>query len=225
MKIITLLFISSIAISANAATVNWGAGIDNGFSFGQDLAQGNWARIGYFNATDSVIQANSSNVPFLNSLFTEFASTQVGQGFGVDGHFYTASNANPESLSGPVTNIVNQQIYYWVLGSTNTTNLNLALSTAYAQGIFYLNKANNSSWAFPSQVPPGNITTDITNLTNPAGTALVAGATIVIGGFGGDVSNATTAPNFTLSQVPEPTSAFLIAIGATGLITRRRRQS
>jgi hypothetical protein len=227
MKKTTLLLLLSTAIYTNAATVNWGALEDNGFSaYGQDLAQGNWARVGFFNASDSVIQANVTNPLFLNSIFTEFASTQIGFGAGVDGHFSIGSSANPESLSGPVTNIVNQQIYYWVLNSTNTSNLNLALSSATAQGVFYVNKANDSDWAFPVQSPQaGVVTTDITDLTNVAGNALVPGATIVLGGFGGETSNVTFSPNFTLAAVPEPTSAFLIAIGAAGLMTRRRRQS
>ncbi|MEK0449880.1 MAG: hypothetical protein RL088_2148 [Verrucomicrobiota bacterium] len=227
-KILATLLIAT-AVYSNAATVNWGAATDNGFSVGgADLAQGNWARIGYFNLSDSQIQANAFNLSFLNSNFTEFASVQLGEGFGIDGHFSASSNANPAALAGAVPNIVGQQIYYWILSASagNRGSVSVSLANATAQGIYYVNKTQNSAWAFPSQTPvPGFTTTDITDLTNAAGTALATGATVVVGGFGGETSDATASPNFTLAPVPEPTSAFLIAVGAAGLMMRRRRQS
>lgn len=229
-KILATILLGSV-IASQAATVNWGAGTDNGFSVGNaDLASGNWARIGYFDVADSVLSANAFDLGFLDSHFTQFAATQVGLDLGnpspEPGHFGASSAGNPAITGGATSSIVGLQIYYWVFNSTNRGSAALALSSATAHGIFYANKIQNSGWAFPSQTPvPGSTTTDITDLTDGSGESLAPGASIVIGSFGGDTSNLSGSKNFGLAPVPEPTSAFLVAIGAAGLMMRRRRQS
>ena len=45
------------------------------------------------------------------------------------------------------------------------------------------------------------------------------------GALGGSSAPALGRTSFTASPVPEPTSAFLVAVGAAGLMMRRRRQS
>ena len=223
--------LAMVSVSTEAATVNWGAGTDNGFndSNGADLGQLNLARVGFFDVSDALLFSNRFDVSFLDSHFTEFASTTIGSNFGLDGHFTASSNANPAATGGITASIVGAQMYYWILSSTNKSSTALALSSATAQGVFYVNKLNNSSWAFPSQTPvPGFTTTDLTDLTDAGGGVLAPGATVVIGSFNttpGGVSDASGAPNFQLAAVPEPTSVFLIAAGAAGLMMRRRRQS
>lgn len=229
-KTLSILILASV-ISSQGATVNWGAGTDNGFSVGNtDLASGNWARIGYFDVSDSVLSANAFDLSFLNSHFTEFAATQIGLDLGgpgpEHGHFSASSGGNPAITGGVTPSIVGLQVYYWVFSSTNRTSSALALSSATAHGVFYANKNTNSGWAFPSQNPvPGSTTTDITDLTDAGGEVLAPGAAVVIGSFGTDSSNLSGSKNFGLAPVPEPTSAFLVAIGAAGLMMRRRRQS
>ena len=227
-KVIFAAITIMASFSAQGATVNWGAGTDNGFNDanGQDLAQLNIARVGYFDVSDTILFQNRFDVSFLNSHFTEFASAPIGAGFDAPGHFGASSNANPAATGGFTSNIVGLQMYYWILSSTNRSSTAFALSTATAQGIFYVNKLNNSGWAFPSQTPvPGFTTTDVTDLTDASGEALVPGASIVIGSFGPGTSDLGGSTNFTLAPVPEPTSAFLVAVGAAGLMMRRRRQS
>ena len=213
-KLIALLFvIAALAANGRAATVNWAAGIDNGFSLadGTNVPAGSLVRIGYFrNAstsvqlTDAQIQALASRPATLDASFVEVGNTTVGSGYtsSYTGHFSKATNADTGS-SG--LNVAGKQIYVWVFNAGT-------LAGATQHGIFYWLNTNTATnpdstpetpgtrWSFPIQDPPGITTIDLTDLTTGTST-LAAGAHVVVGAFPTGTSATTSAPNFGLALI------------------------
>jgi hypothetical protein len=217
----------SVASSSQAATIVWGAQQDNGLSTfgGAELSQTQgFIRLGFFNLSDAAILAafNTGDLSALANAFTEFGFGRIGDGLGVPSNFAEQTTANAEALG-----LVGKQIYFWAFRSTDITSSSTAVNTALESGIFYFDKSLNSAWTFPPEgPPPGSTSVDLTNLTNAAGTDLLAGAHVVVGDFPNGSSSAAGAPNFGLSPViPEPSAALLLGMGALGIIARRRRNS
>lgn len=207
--------------SANAASIVWGAAVDNGFSLadGSNLGVGNLVRVGTFDINDSTIFANAGNIAFLNSHFIEFGNARIGDNLGFAEHFAKTSFAN--SGSGGL-NIEGDQIYIWAFASADNTSVASSIATAFQLGIFYLESGLNSEWAIPLEVdPPLENTIDISDLSN--GNVLVNGAHVVVGSFPNGTSDQPgNAPNFGLI-VPEPSVATAV-IASVGLLALRRRR-
>jgi len=204
---VALLF----ALSATqAATINWSAAINHGFSSqsGTALPPGSLVRLGWFRdptsglqLTDAQIQALAGDPALLNASFVEAATSTIGSGLsGMPSHFTAVAGVDTAALG-----LVGRQIYLWVLDAGT-------LATATQQAILYwdVNDQTNPDatplrpslrWVFPAQVPiPGTTDIDLTDLT-VGSTALGAGARLVIGSFPTGTSSNTSAPNFGLSVI------------------------
>ncbi len=221
----SIIVVSVLRFNAHASSVVWGATEDNGFSQSNaaELPIGNLVRLGNFSLTNGQIQAFFSvgDIGSLNFNFVEVATAKIG-----DGGLNAPSNLAVTSTTD-TSAVAGLQMYYWVYAATNNTSNATSMSTAFEMGIFYQDKAANSSWAFPVQTPvPGSTTVDITQMTNVNANELVAGANVVIGSFPKGTSTVGLAPNFGLAPVvPEPTSAALVLVGLVSLASRRRRQA
>ncbi|MBI3416483.1 MAG: hypothetical protein HY043_14405 [Verrucomicrobia bacterium] len=210
LKILTVSLTALLAAAGqlSAQTVNWGAQNANGVGVADGNSQlpaGVLVRVGSFSISDATIQANQGNFSFLNSQFTQYGSATIGQGFGGFSGHWAASSSGP-TQSGP--NIAGLQIYIWAFN-------NASASSATEQGIFYMNKANLSTWQFPVETPvPGTTSIDLADLTTGANnSSLATGATMVLGGF--NVGSGTSffgSPLFDLVPVPEP-SAYAAVFG------------
>lgn len=212
--------------TGTSATVGWAAAQDNGFGLadGTDLAAGSLLRLGTFtNLSDAQIVANKADLNFLDSYFVEFASSAIGVGVGgLDAHFAQSDTVNAGSLG-----LIGDQIFFWAFDAAT-------LGGASQHGIFYLNSATNSAWAFPTDTPGSDDTTiDISQLTSVDALSLIGGATILAGGFGVGTSDffespaggSVSYPLFNLEVIPEPSTYALIAmgLGLIGLRFRRRK--
>ena len=220
----SIIVISALGFNAHASSVVWGATEDNGFSQSStaELPIGNLVRLGNFSLTNGQIQAFFSvgDIGSLTANFVEVATAKIGDGLNAPSNLAVTSTPNTSAVAG-------LQMYYWVYAATNNTSNATSMSTAFEMGIFYQDKAANSSWAFPVETPvPGSTTVDITQMTNLGANALVAGANVVIGSFPKGTSTAGSAPNFGLAPVvPEPTSAALLLVGLVSIAARRRREA
>jgi hypothetical protein len=215
---INLLF-AIVSASDAAATIVFNAGESNSVNEenGTDLAVGNLVRVGVFSLTDPQIQANSGNVAFLNSNFTQIGVARIGEGFGFPGH-WTGSvtyNQNP---------IAEQQVALWIFKSADNSSDITSVNSALQIGIFYMDKALNSAWAVPpADVLPGSAVIDIADLTtSPLNTTLRSGAHVVVGSFPNGTSDQTGAPGFGLQTVPEPSTIAFLGMAALGFLARRR---
>jgi len=231
-KLILTAALVTISTLAQASTVNWGAQVDTVLLSSNPnnttlLPTGSIIRLGYFNLTDVAIQGfhNAGDFSSLNAAFTQYDFATSSEGSGLEGTFAKGSTS-AANLNG------NLQIFVWVLQSTNNSSVAQAVATATAQAIFYVDKAVNPEWNFPA-VFNGVANIDIGDLTNPTGAA-ATGAHLVVGNFQANVARQDVRDAFAAARVegiqvvapiPEPTSAFLIAVGAAGLMMRRRRQS
>ncbi len=236
MKKLIPIFIGALTVVASASTVNWG--VDNDFNMvlhdaqGALLRTGSLIRIGTFSLTDiqimSMAEPTPSNISALDAAFTPFGTQtfRIGQG-GFDAGAVAAVSSQTFGASNP---LLNAQVYIWALKSTTDTSVQLSLSSAFQQAIFYRNKGIDADWQFPGDISPAS-TIDAGDLRNGAGTGLASGGVILAGSFvsnsvAGAAYNGGPTSAIQLAQaVPEPTSAFLIAVGAAGLMMRRRRQS
>jgi hypothetical protein len=223
-KYLTLLLtLGGLAASVHGAsivTVNVSALAYNGVSLadGSLLPQGDLIRVGYFNLTDDLIQANNTpaGLSFLDANFVQFGTAVSGQGVGSPGYF---SN----SLTGftGTSGLIGKQIYLWVLDSPT-------LASATQEGVFYL--TGNTNWLFPddSSANPLPANAEVADLTGNSNVSL-PNAHVVLGTFPGGDGNPAFFPGsktFNLTPVvPEPSSIVLLAVGAVGLFQRRRRNS
>lgn len=220
---LTISLALAIVPASDASSFVFGAGESNSFSEenGTDLDVGNLVRLGVFSLTDAQIQANSSNVAFLNSGFTQIGTARIGDSFGLQGHFLQSVQFDSNSIAG-------RQMALWVFKSANNSSDLASVNSALQIGIFYMDKALKGQWAVPPQNPvPGATVIDIADLTSPPfNTNLRSGAHVVVGSFPKGVSDATGAPGFGLQTVsepvPEPSTISFLGIAALGFLARRR---
>jgi len=215
-RLFSFILATGLAFQANAATINWSAGVDNGFSLANGSAApiGSLVRVGWFRdsgtgiqLTDSQIQALAATPAILNTHFVEAASTAIGSGFSpaIASHFSANSAAN--TGNGGLA-IAGRQMYLWVL--------NGPLATATQQAIVYWDATDLATnpdsspqppgvrWVFPGEEPvPGVTTIELTDLTSGSG-ALAAGARVLVGGFPVGTSAETGAPNFGMAVIDAP---------------------
>lgn len=231
-KLILTAVILGFAQLAESSTVNWGAQVDTVLLSSNPnnttlLPTGSVIRLGYFSLSDIAILAfhNAGDFNALNSNFVQYDFSTSSDGSGLDGTFAKGSTSAP-NING------NQQIFIWVLQSSNSSTVANAVATANAEAIFYVDKAINPEWNFPATFN-GVANIDIGDLTNSSGAA-APGARLVVGDYRANVNRPDVAAAFgagrvegiqVVSPIPEPTSAFLVAVGAAGLMMRRRRQS
>lgn len=213
-RILLALFVLGISGLArvDAASVDWSADVDNGIAdfVGTALLPTDLLLIGTFNISDAQIQANSGNISYLMSHFAEYGSSVIGNNVGgAPGYFAQHSTGDTDTTSPfPVGG---QRIYIWAFNSATYT-------TATQQGIF--SQTALSTWVFPHQTDiPNSTSVDMTDLTDAAGTTLVAGADIVIGGFREGPLNTM---DFDLALIPEPSTYALVLVGGIALLVRRR---
>jgi hypothetical protein len=228
-------FLLALSPHAGASVVDVQANDSSGFSYaqGDDLNFGVSVLLGTFQLadgtalSDSAIQGYATNFNTLLSHFTRFSTTEahIGQGSPNKGEL----SVGLEATTDTTPSLAGKQIYYLVVSGTDNTTVASSLSSANQFGIYYLDKASNSKWAFPV---PSEDDTDITivdlaDLTvSNFGISLLPGGVshVVIGSFGPDHSNAhSTALNFQLTNVPEPSAGLLGMLAAGGLLARRRR--
>lgn len=203
------------AVTAPAAEVSWSAADDNGLAdlAGVPLLPTDLLLLGSFNISDEMIKANSGNIGYLMSHFAQFGSSSIGTNVGgTPGEFFQ-DTINNSSTTTPFP-VAGQRIYIWAFNTP-------IAATATQIGIFSQSVAGN--WVFPAQGGiPDTTSVDLTDLTDVAGTSLVAGADIVIGDFGQGLGNTQ---DFNLALVPEPSTYVLAVVGGLGLLALRRRRS
>lgn len=234
-KTLSAILVFAVPSLGTAATVTWGAAADSGFIFDSNslLESGNFVRLGYFNAgvTLANIQANQLNLSYLESNFNQVDIARIGffDGNNLNAIGHTADSFSADTRpTGLSAALGGKQLAMWVLRSTNTTSLNLALSSLTHQAIFW---AQTPTWNIPTdgEGAPLQTSIDLADLHLPNNTnSLSSTARIAVGTFPSLTTVTSvlgTSNHMAMAIVPEPTSAFLIAIGAAGLITRRRRQS
>ncbi len=217
---------ASLLASANAATLVWNASLTrNGFDAqnGTDLEVGNLVRAGTFDISDATIQANSSNVAFLDTHFTEAAFSRIGNGVnGNAGHFAENTTSTTNAAA-----VASKQIYLWVLRSSNNTSNAQSLLTAFEIGIYYEPLSSNGAWQFTSDTGAGSNTISTGQMTDGQAGSLnqkLPEAQVVVGRFGPGTT-ISTKPAFTLAGVPEPGSVVLAIVGGMTLLARRRRMA
>ncbi len=212
----SLLLAAGLSLQGSAATINWSAGVNNGFSLanGSSAPVGSLVRVGWFRdpgtglqLTDSQIQALAGTPSVLNTYFVQAASTTIGSGFSpaIAGHFSANSSAN--TGNGGLA-IAGRQMYLWVM--------NGPLASATQQAIVYWDATDLTTnpdsspqppgvrWVFPGEEPvPGVTTIELTDLTTGSST-LAAGARVVVGAFPVGTSGETGAPNFGMAVIDAP---------------------
>ena len=232
MKKLSFLLASVFAsLTVHGATVNWSAQVDVGFASSNNaaLSQGNYIRLGYFAISDAAVAALANptvgNVATLNASFVQFGRAQVGDAFGLDGFFQSASNfsysANPSFDN-------TKQAYMWVVKAGNNTTLGNALSSVTEQAIFYESKATNSQWAFPA-TDVATKSPDIGDAKTSLGGVYLAGTFVASNAAltainGGIPTGAVQLQGVT--AVPEPstlTGGVLTFLTATSVRRRRRK--
>lgn len=236
MKKWCLLIAMAVGLGATtqAATVNWSAGIDHGFSLenGSELPVGSLVRLGWFRdptsgmpLTDSQIQALKTSTADLNLAFVEVGATTIGSGFTpvLPGHFSAVSPvANGLNMAG-------KQMFIWVLNAAT-------VSEADEQAILYWSISNTAAnpdgtadspglrWRFPEgEAFPGSTTIDVTDLTVGTG-SLGAGARLLVGRYPNGTSSASGAANFGLENLYQPpivSTQTVLAGGSVGVVYRQ----
>jgi hypothetical protein len=120
----------------------------------------------------------------------------------------------------------NSQLYLWFFKTIANDDPNASFSNVQQQGIFYADMTAVPRWRIrPQNEIPNSTNVDLSDLTDANGTALIAGAHVVLGNFPSATNNTVfNKPNFTLVAIPEPTSATLLigALGMVGFVRRRR---
>ena len=231
-KVFALILTTISATVAHSATVNWGVtGVGDSFivdSTGAALATNSLVRIGFFNLTDSQIIALAAptpgNLSALDAAFVEWDSARIGAGNGGTPGVFDKSSSRLLNTFAPGAGA---QLYMWFLKSTNNSSNALSISSGVEQAIVYRNKLNDSDWSVPTSDIAFPANADTSDIGAPGG-ALRSGSVVLAGNFLSSSSPGATyngGPSSAVQLVPEPTSAFLIAVGAAGLMMRRRRQS
>jgi hypothetical protein len=231
MKKIVFAIVLAISASIGHAASVVAAATENGLASaeGTDLAQGNLVRVGVFNISDEVINANSGNLAFLNSNFQEFGIARIGQNIpgNANGLFQSSLLDRPNS---DAEGFGNKQLYLWVFNSTDNSTPATSFATAFQHGIFYrdltspadaTNVSGNQWRVRLNGEVPNDVNIDLTDLTNNTNDQLSPGAHIVVGSFGPGLNGTTNQKNFYLA-IPEPASTGLLLIGATVTLVRRR---
>jgi hypothetical protein len=229
-KIVFCILLAFSASIGHAASVVASA-IENGLGSadGADLAQGNLVRVGVFNISDDVINANSGDLAFLNSNFQEFGIARIGQNIpgNANGLFQSSLLDRPNS---DAEGFGNKQLYLWVFNSTDNSTPATSFATAFQHGIFYreftspadANNVSGNQWRVRlNGEVPNDVNIDLSDLTNNTNDQLSPGAHVVVGSFPGGANGTTTFKNFNLA-IPEPASMALMLIGATVTLVRRR---
>jgi hypothetical protein len=204
-----LLLVLLLLVPGRAATINFAAAINNGFSLadGTDLPNGGLVRLGWFRnpatgatLTPAQIQALAGSPATLNASFVEVVATSIG--VGVEpiqaAHFLTSATVNTGSLG-----VAGKQMALWVLNAPT-------LAAATQQAILYWDISDTTTnpdgtalapgarWTFPAGEDGRNF--DITDLTTGSAT-LAAGGRVVVGSFPTGTSDISDEPNFGLAAI------------------------
>jgi hypothetical protein len=211
MKNTLLILLVTASISA-AATINVGNLNDPNTSNGITLKNGTLvtvgsAQVGFFNG---IADANvaSSTLSTLVAAFTPYGNlVTFGAGFAPPAPALFAGTVNGDPLAAPFSG----KSFYLML-----TNSALGFTAAGVTGAGEALVWSNGE-AFPAADP---FTTSI-NLQAGQGTLIKGGfnnSSITFTDFGGTVAVAA----YNMEVIPEPSAALLGAVGALGLLRRRR---
>ena len=164
-------------------------------------------QLGYFDGASTASNFAGTWIPLtgFGTLNTQYSSFTVGDGEGAAGEVYGSFKFEPAVVargsSLPVSGTIPLSIRFY-----NASTVGAAT---------FFNTVSNDTWlwrtpASDQPVPPAPV--NIQNL------GALEYQSIALGQPGSSAAS-TTIP------IPEPTSAFLVAVGAAGLMMRRRRQS
>jgi hypothetical protein len=200
---ISLLLLATVPVLLQGqSTVNFDAapGQRDVLYDGSALPDGNHVALGYFSGSLDVA-ANAENIGVLSGAWEEYGSTTIRTLFGQAGRF-SASYSSTDPIFD------NRQIMLWIFKTTD--GLAPAANYANVEGYgIYSSTAIN--WRFPAQgsLPPAN-------------TTFINSSEITQALYGGFDSG-----HLYLSQVPEPTTLGLLALGVAPLAWNflRRRNS
>jgi len=212
--------------AAHSATINWGAQVDTGLvgivnaNGTAAVASGDLIRLGYFTVSNSIVQANKSNLSVLSADWVSLADAHIGDGTGYDGTF--ASVATPTLTAGEFSH----QLYVWALNAPTVT-------AATQQAIFYEPSSSNANWVAPGS-NISQTTIDIGDAKTSLGGVYLAGSYQYPNASITSIFNSAGAPgtygaiqleSVAPTPVPEPSTfavGVLAAFAAAGV--RRRRE-
>lgn len=216
------------AAVAQGATIVWNADIDNGLTLADNVTMlpvNSLVRLGYFDIDAATIQANATNLAFLDSKFHQLDFDRIGgsEVGGDAGYFRESYNFTDLSAAG-------KQLVVWALASADNSSVASSVATATQIGIFYMTggtaAGQNPNWVVPTDAELGFATIDLSDLTGSGPTAgLLSGANVLAGSFTENTAGKYNAKNFALQVVPEPGTTGLAVIGGIAMLLRRRRRA
>jgi len=212
---------STITIAANGATVT---GVGNSRFFTSSLTSqvldlGDQIRVGFFSSSLSTVVNNWNSGSYADASALSTALNAIFTPIGETGFFGTASGGkvtindkqNLTTLDGAIsfnitaldpvaTGFGGKQIYLWATDDATWSN-----ATALAV-------VTDATWIVPT-----NVNTSVT--VNTAYINLASSAELILGESGPIVSGVNS-----ISLIPEPSSASLLALGLAGLVALRVRR-
>jgi hypothetical protein len=158
--------------------------------------------------------------------FVQFATTTVNNVNTTTLATVGGSIRDAVSVSGTLAAVANVQVYMWVYGAptaSSTVNQGLFTSVAWKPGADFATDAAATATFILGQNIPNTVAAPVVTSINIPG--LQTQATVQVGAIKNSTSGVENAGGYvyTLGQaIPEPSAALLGALGALGLLRRRR---